>query len=88
MIIYRLAGTQEEDKSIQSDVSITMNDDLSENYFLNKYRIKPICVAVFSVCGDRSLLDFMATSPTYRRYGISTHMLYIVQDILYVCVKN
>ena len=33
VIIYRLAGTQEEDTSIHSDVSITMNDDLSDNSF-------------------------------------------------------
>ena len=58
-MIYQLADTREEDKSIHNDVSMTMNDDRSENCFLNKYRIKPIFVAVFSVCDDGGLLYLM-----------------------------
>ena len=52
MIIYRLADTKGDDISTHSDISSTMNNYQSNNYFLKKYRIKPVCVAVFSVCGD------------------------------------
>ena len=45
-------------------------------------------VAVFSVCDYGGLLDLMATSPTYQRYGIATHMLHIIQAIVYVCVQK
>lgn len=88
VMVYLLADTQEEYTSIQYDVSITMNDDQGKNSFLNKYRIKHIYLAVYSVCHGGGLFDLMETSPTYQRYGIETHMLYIIQDILHVSVKT
>ena len=30
----------------------------------------------------------MATSPKYRRYGIATHMIYVIQAIVYVLVQK
>ena len=59
MDIYQLADTEEDDISIHSHISNTMNYDLSNNSFLKKYKIKPVCVALFSVYGDGALLYFI-----------------------------
>ena len=45
-------------------------------------------MAVLSVYHGGGLLDLMETSPTYRQYGIATHMLYVIQAIVHACVKN
>ena len=58
------------------------------NSFLNKYKIKPIFVAVFTVNKLGGFLDLMATSPKYRLYGIATHMIYVIQDIFHVLLQK
>ena len=45
-------------------------------------------MAVFTVNEFGGLLDLMATSPEYRRYGIATHMIYVIQAIVHAMKKN
>jgi hypothetical protein len=45
-------------------------------------------VAVFTVNDFGGFLDLMATSPEYRRYGIATHMIYVIQAIFKLITKN
>ena len=73
---------------MSNDCSSTTNDDASINSFLNKYKIKPIFLSVFTVNDCGGFLDLMATSPKYRQYGIATHMIYVIQDIFHVLVKK
>ena len=68
VMVCRLSDTEEENTSINDDFSSITNDDASINSFLNKYTIKPIFVAVFTVNDRGGLLDLMATSPTCRQY--------------------
>ena len=44
-------------------------------------------MAVFTVNEFGGLLDLIATSPEYRRYGIATHMIYVIQAIVNVIKK-
>ena len=45
-------------------------------------------MAVFTVNEFGGLLDLMATSPEYRRYGIATHMIYVIQAIVKVTTQR
>ena len=45
-------------------------------------------MAVFTVNELGGLLDLMARSPEYRRYGIATHMIYVIQAIIKVITKR
>ena len=43
---------------------------------------------VFTVNDFGGSLDLMATSPAYRRYGISTYMIYVIQAIVKVTTQR
>ena len=43
---------------------------------------------VYTVNDFGELLNLMATSPEYRRYGIATHMIYVIQAIVKVITQR
>ena len=45
-------------------------------------------MAVFTVNELGGFLDLKATSPKYRRYGIATHMIYVIQAIVHLLVQK
>ena len=74
--------------SMKNYFSSTTNYNAIINSFLNKYKINPIFVAVFTVNDCGGLLDLMGTLHQYRQYEISTHMIYVIQTIVNTLVQK
>ena len=88
LMLYHIHITDAPKSSTSDDSHSSRNEDFRYHEFLNKYNVEPIFVAVFSVNDFGGLLDLMATSPAYRRYGIATHMIYVIQAIVHAMKKN
>ena len=87
LMVYHITNTDTPKSSKRNDSQSSLNDDFSRNS-LKKYNAQPVFVAVFTVNDFGGLLDLMAMSPEYRRYGIATHMIYVIQAIVKVTTKR
>ena len=88
VMVYHIPITDPPSSSESDGSNRSSEENITGYHFIHKYKLEPVFVAVFSVNKFGGLLDFMATSPKYRRYGLATHMIYVIQAIVYEMEKH